>query len=245
MATQVPPKRATAFSFEVSLVSQADTDVFQTSVTLAAGDVVVYKDGVLDGNIDTLPTEIGTSGVLVVALSAAEMTADRVTVRFHDVAGDQWQDLLVTLHTVTTSQIDDLATAAALAVVDGNVDLTLVDLGGMDLKLDDLLLDTGTDGVVLANNAITAAKIATDAITSDELAASALAEIADAVHDEVVENSYTLRQILRLLAAAVCGEAIGGGTATITFYGLDGVTDRIVATVDANGNRSSMTLDVT
>jgi len=97
MATLVPPKRATAYYFEMCLVSQSDTDIFQTSVTLAAGDVVVYKDGVLDGNIDTLPTEIGSTGILVVTLSATEMTADRVTVKFCDQAGDEWQDALVTL----------------------------------------------------------------------------------------------------------------------------------------------------
>ena len=112
MATQVPPLRATAFYFECSLISQGDTDIFQNNPTLAAGDVVVYHDGALDGNIDTLQTAIGAGRVLAVTLSAAEMTADRVTVLFHDQAGDEWQDLLVTIHTVTTSQIDDLAVAA-------------------------------------------------------------------------------------------------------------------------------------
>jgi len=59
MATQVPPLRGAAYYLEVSLVSQADTDIFQNNPTLAAGDVVVYQDGVLDGNIDTLPTAVG------------------------------------------------------------------------------------------------------------------------------------------------------------------------------------------
>ena len=117
MASQVPPKRGEAFSFEIGLVSQDDTDIFQTSVTLAAGDVVVYQDGVLDGNIDTLPVEIGTSGLLTVSLSVDEMTADRITVLFHDVTGDEWQDMSVTIHTVTNLQIDDLL--ASTTVIEG------------------------------------------------------------------------------------------------------------------------------
>lgn len=95
-----PPIRDSSWTFPVALTSQADTDIFKTSVTLAAGDVIVYQDGVLDGNIDALPVEIGTSGVLVVTLSDAEMTADQVTVKFHDVAGSEWQDLLVDIWTV-------------------------------------------------------------------------------------------------------------------------------------------------
>jgi len=50
------------------------------------------------------------------------MTADTVTVIFSDAAGAEWCDLVVDIHTVTTSQIDDLATAAALTAVDDYVD---------------------------------------------------------------------------------------------------------------------------
>lgn len=139
----VPPLKNSAFSFETALDSQADGDVFQTSVTLAAGDVQVSKDGGAFSNITSLPTEISSTGVLIVALTATEMNADRITVRFHDAAGDEWKDRLVNIFTETV-QINDLATATALQTVDDNVD--------------SILADTGTDGVVLANDAITAAK---------------------------------------------------------------------------------------
>lgn len=100
MASAMPPVRGAPFSFEVSLVSQADTDIFQDNPTLAAGDVIVVKDGTLDGNIDALPTAVTSlTRVITVALSAAEMTADRVTVLFHDAAGDEWQDSVITIYT--------------------------------------------------------------------------------------------------------------------------------------------------
>lgn len=100
MASAIPPVRGAAFAFEMSLVSQADTDTFQDNPTLAAGDVKIVKDGVLDGNIDTLPVAIeGLTRVLTVAVSVAEATADRVTLLFHDAAGDEWQDAIVTIWT--------------------------------------------------------------------------------------------------------------------------------------------------
>ena len=66
----------------------------------------------------------------------------------------------------------------------------------------------------------------------------------DAILDEVVVGSYTMRQLLTVMAAAMAGKATGGGTSTITFRGVDDASDVIVATVDANGNRSAVTLTV-
>lgn len=108
MATYTPPKYGEEYVTYISLISQADTDLFQTGVTLAAGDVTVFQDGALDGNIDALPTEIGATGVLTVTLSDAEMTADEIAVRFHDQAGDEWCDAIIVLHT-TEAEIDDIA----------------------------------------------------------------------------------------------------------------------------------------
>jgi hypothetical protein len=387
MATQVPPLRGAAFAFDINLVSQADTDVFKTTVTLAAGDIQVSKDGGQYVNLSTFPpaerdlASGADSGTLRVQLTDAEMTADTVAVLFRDQVGAEWQDALVVIHTVTANQIDDLATAAALrfprnrvyidpasgiagttypngesaypvndwadaaaialannvemieihgspatisstadvvavlvdggvgtltlvlgaavtakvrgirnnidlvmgagstaylygeagttvtytfggagetvylygqlrydanglpivtydytqtadiAVIDGNVDLTLVNLGGMDLKLDDILLDTGTDGVVVAAGSKAGYALSTAGV--------------DAILDDPVEGAYTLRQVLRLMAAALAGKASGGNTTTITFRDLNDGTDRIVATVDSDGNRTAVTLDAT
>lgn len=60
----------------------------------------IIKDGTLDGNIDTLPTAVTSlTRVITVALSADEMNADRVAVLFHDAAGSEWQDSLVSIYT--------------------------------------------------------------------------------------------------------------------------------------------------
>lgn len=62
---------------------------------------------------------------------------------------------------------------------------------------------------------------------------------------EDVETGLTLRQALRLVTAATAGKISGGGTSTITIRNavVDGV-DRIVATVDTDGNRTAITYDL-
>jgi hypothetical protein len=62
---------------------------------------------------------------------------------------------------------------------------------------------------------------------------------------EDIESGLTLRQALRLVAAATAGKISGGGTATVTIRNAvaDGV-DRLVATVDTDGNRTAITYDL-
>lgn len=57
-----------------------------------------------------------------------------------------------------------------------------------------------------------------------------------------VEGTRTVAEELRLIVAALCGKSSGGGTNTLVFRDIDDSKDRITATVDANGNRTDMTL---
>ena len=59
-----------------------------------------------------------------------------------------------------------------------------------------------------------------------------------------IETGLTLRQALRLISAALAGKVSGAGTTTITIRDTNDTKDRIVATVDANGNRTAVTRDV-
>ena len=124
-------------------------------------------------------------------------------------------------------------------------------LDTVDSNVDAILADTGTDGVVLK-----AAGLAADAVTKIQnglatptniTAAAGVALSAagvDAILDEVVVGSYTMRQLLKVFASALAGKLSGGGTTTLTFRGVDDASDVIVATVDASGNRSGITLTV-
>ena len=62
----------------------------------------------------------------------------------------------------------------------------------------------------------------------------------DAVLDEVVEGSTTLRQAIRLALSVLTGKSSGGGTATLVFRDIGDTKDRISATVDADGNRTAI-----
>jgi hypothetical protein len=96
------PVKAAAFSVSVSVVD-ALVGGFKTTPTLAAGDVQVSKDGGAYANITSLPVETpAASGTLLLSLTATEMNADTVNVRFSDQTDPaEWSDLLVSIETVT------------------------------------------------------------------------------------------------------------------------------------------------
>lgn len=105
----------------------------------------------------------------------------------------------------------------------------------------------GAVGSVAAGG-IAAAAFAAGAVNAAALAADAANEIADALLDraDAIEVGLTPRQAMRLSGSAEAGLLSGAGTGTITIR--NAVADsknRIVATVDAAGNRSAIVTDVT
>ena len=77
--------------------------------------------------------------------------------------------------------------------------------------------------------------------------ATALNAIADATLDRTagVETNRTLRQAMRLMLAAMIGKLSGAATTTVSIRDSNDSKNRVVATVDANGNRTAVTLDQT
>jgi hypothetical protein len=68
-------------------------------------------------------------------------------------------------------------------------------------------------------------------------------QIADAVMARTVEGTLTLTQALRLMNATLFGKLSGADTDTVHIRDLADSKDRVVASVDASGNRSSVTID--
>jgi len=199
--------------------------------------------------------DTGTDGVVVASLAtdsitAAALKADAVTeiqnglataAALTTISGE-----IAAVKAETASILEDTGTTIPgtittidneVAVIDGIVDAILADTnelqtdltdgGRLDLLIDaiktetaSILEDTGTDGVVLTAGAV------------------------DAILDEVVVGTYTMRQLLTVFASALAGKLSGGGTTTLTFRGINDASDVIVATVDANGNRSDLTITV-
>lgn len=61
---------------------------------------------------------------------------------------------------------------------------------------------------------------------------------------EAIEGSVTAAELLRLISAALAGKISGAGTATVTIRDVNDTEDRIVATVDTNGNRTAVITSV-
>jgi hypothetical protein len=63
---------------------------------------------------------------------------------------------------------------------------------------------------------------------------------------EDIETGLTFREALKLIAAATAGTLSGGGSSTVTIKSaVDDTKDRIVATVDSQGNRTAIVYDLT
>lgn len=60
-----------------------------------------------------------------------------------------------------------------------------------------------------------------------------------------VESGYSLQQALKLVLSALAGKVSGAGTTTVTIRDVGDAKNRIIATVDADGNRSAFTYDLT
>lgn len=87
------------FSFSVFLFQRVNSQLIQISPSINVGDVKISKDAGNYNNIANLPVEIDSSGELVVTLTSTETTGilEYLTVKFSDVSGSQWCDLVCVL----------------------------------------------------------------------------------------------------------------------------------------------------
>lgn len=164
MADQ-PIKKNAAFTFFIpGLVSQANTKLFQTNPTIAAGDFTISGDGGNFGNPATIPDvePNGTTQVRV-QLSATEMNYDQITVKWSDQAGSEWCDGSMIILT-SAAQMGELSTLnaagvrSAVGLAAANLDTQLGDLPtaaeNADATWDELLAGhavAGSTGEALTN----------------------------------------------------------------------------------------------
>ena len=228
--------------------------VIDTVVDTIAGDVVNI-DGIVPaaaGDLTTaqndLDTITGGSGVLIDtdAVDADAIKADAVT---------EIQSGLATSTNVTDAHT---ATDAGISTVDGKVNTIAIDVAGLDGEV-----MRGTDSAITSLDPITTDKDSYKATGFNTVVPDA-AGVAAALHGTtdgkidalnnitvadilagVVEGSITLVQIQRLILSVLAGLASGGDTTSIKFRDLADTKNRVTETVDANGNRTSVTLDLT
>jgi hypothetical protein len=138
---------------------------------------------------------------------------------------------------------------AGLSTLDGAGVRAAVGLAAANLDTQLAAIDDAVDTEVAAIKAKTDLLPASPAATGDAmtLTAGERNAVADALLDRAdgVETGVTVRQSLRLANAANGGKTNGGGTSTFNVRDLADTKNRVVATVDADGNRSVVTRDLT
>lgn len=93
------------------------------------------------------------------------------------------------------------------------------------------------DADAIAADALTAAKFATNCLTSDELDATFVNEIWAKIIE--TQGSYTAQQALSIALSVLAGVTSSGGDVLET---PDGVSTRVTATIDGSNNRTAMSL---
>lgn len=177
MASQFMPKRGVALTFEVpGFFSQADPTTYKTNPTIAAGDFKISKDGGAWAALTNTPTVIGADTMVQFVLTATEMTADRVAIRWQDAAGAEWIAGSITFYTAAMGA-DDLASQASVDAVDNFIDTEIADI---QARLPAALVGGRMDSSVgaMAANVMTAAAAAGDLTTELQAGLATAAAVA-------------------------------------------------------------------
>lgn len=131
---------------------------------------------------------------------------------------------------------------SAVGLASANLDTQLSTIDDfLDTEIAAILaaVDTEVAAIKAKTDNLPAAPAATGDIPTANQNADALLDRASGV-----ETSYTPRQALRLILAALAGKLSGAATTTIAIRDVNDSKDRITATVDSNGNRTAITTDV-
>lgn len=230
-------------------LDETDGKTAETTLTITQPDIRLKKNGANWAQKNAAQTlsheENGFYEVTLDATDTGTLGLLRLAV-FESGALPVWEDFMV----VTANVYDSLFSTDVLDVsvtqVNGTAAPNLVG-GRFDASVGAMAAGVIT-AAAHAAGAIDAAAIAADAIGASELATDAANEIADALLDRAnaIETGLTLRQALRLIAAADAAKLSGAATTTVTIRNaVADSKDRIVATVDADGNRSAITYDLT
>lgn len=149
--------------------------------------------------------------------------------------------------------INDVQSRLPSALISGHMDASVENYGSGKTPLQPTVagrtLDVtagGAAGVDWGNveNQTTAVALTSSTVG---LAVTVGTGAADVILDRAngVETGFTLRQSGRLMLSALAGKLSGGATTTVVIRDVNDTKDRITATVDANGNRTATTYDLT
>lgn len=213
-------KQSTAQDVVVGpFVDDTDGVTPETGLTIAQADIQVSKDGAgsAQTNNATGATHDG-GGRYIVPLDGTDtdtLGVLRIDINVSGAAPVWWEA------TVVPANVYD-----SLVVGSDNLETDAVEISGATVAADSVESNIGNlDAAISSLNDPTTSAIAT------------------AVLAAAVEGSITVKQSLALANAAAAGKLAGAGTTNVTLRNLADTLDRIDASVDASGNRSTVTRD--
>lgn len=255
-----------AFSNLTTLPDAEPNGTAAVRVQLSSGEMTA--DNVTIRGVDqTSPKEWADYAINIQPQAAGPLTAAAVV--------DEWETQsqadptgfhvnVVEIGGTTQTANDNGADINAILVDTNELQGDWTNGGRLDLIIDAILDDTdliddGTSGLAKIATDVAAVLVDTGTTLDGRIPAALVGGRMDAtidatgmesgavdnIWDEVLEGSYTARQLMRLFTAALGGIVAGAGTTTITFRNTGDSKDVITATVDVNGNRSAVTLDLT
>ena len=219
------------------MVSATDGSAFTGSVTVA---VTVDAGTQATGSVGSGACTHEGGGYHTYAPSQAETNGDLIAFTFSGTGAVPQTVQVYTRGALSTQEKADLNAEVDTAISDAAL-ATASALATVDTNVNAILDDTGTSGVLVATGGISATSFAASAIDASALAATAVDEILD---EAIGDSTITLRQAMKAMLAALAGKASGAATTTMTFRNVADDADVIVATVDADGNRTAVTLTV-
>jgi len=199
---------------DAATVTITGSNPYKFAVTLPSLTAGQRVDMYIAATIDT----IATAGIVASAQADTVLLSDGVTLADDAITASKFDESTA----FPLKSADTGSTQVARVGADGDTLETLSDeIAAVKAETAAILDDTGTTGVLLST--------------------SALGSIFD---DEVIVGTYTFSDLLKIMAAALAGKLSGGGSTTLKFEGVDGASDVIVTTVDANKNRTNVVITV-
>lgn len=227
---------------------QADTDNIQTRLpaTLVSGRMD-SSVGAMAANVITASVidsnAIGSGSIGPGAIGASELATDAV----NEIAAAVWDEAKAG-HVAAGSFGEEVQSHATNAEVVADGDVTQAAIAALNNLSAAQVLTQVSSGLATYDGPTHAELVSEINSVQADIAAlnnPSLSAIADAVLDEIFEGTLTLRQGLRLFLAVLAGESNGGGTNTVNFRDNADALNRVQATLDASGNRTAVTLNVT
>lgn len=193
------------------------------STSTAQLGVNAVQAGATAWNSGAIKTTSFTAG----AIDAAALAADAIGAS--ELAADAASEIATAVWAAVTRTL----TAGTNIALAKGVGVT----GFTDLSAADVRTALGLAAANLDTQIATLATAASIAALNDLSAAEVLAA--------AYEGSETVQDFLRLARAALVGKASGLATTSVAFRDAADLKDRITATVDADGNRTAVTVDAT